>query len=311
MRAAVVLLLVALAGCTPDQRGQPRTSDGGATSSDGVPLSQLGFSEHARRRLAAAHPAAEVRIRRPLELEVRPAGAGAAMDINLHRVWNYCLQGAPDCAAAVDRFAGGLAESMDREKGLPQTADLRAVVRSDDVVAEVRAISARSGSELLAEPLVDSLWVVLVEDRARTVRYVTTKDLDGMRLSREAVFAQARTNTRNLLGPLSSDFGALDRKGIGMIRGGFFLSSRILFVEDWRRLAEFFDGSLVIAMPEPGSVLFARGDNPQIVAELERAASEVMRVAERPLSATVLRWSPEGWQSTDSRPRGAATPRRG
>ncbi|MBL8697521.1 MAG: hypothetical protein JNK67_04075 [Alphaproteobacteria bacterium] len=306
----VAAFLVGIAACTPDERGRPRTADGGgsgAVTREEVPLEPAAFTAHMAGRFAALRPDVVFTVRAPLEIEAARGPGTETMSINLHRPWSFCSRGAGDCAGSLDRFTDGLQAALQQDAVPPLAANLRSVVRTQAVVAEARSRIVNGRGDVLAEPLAGPLWVVLVEDSPRTVRYVTTQDAEALRLSREAMFARARANTRALLGPLDGDFSQIDRKGIGMVRGGFFVSSRVLFVEDWRPLAEFFDGSLVVAMPEPGSVLFARGDNPQLVAELERAAVEVMRSAERPLAPTILRWSPAGWQSIDSRPRGPSS----
>ena len=64
------------------------------------------------------------------------------------------------------------------------------------------------------------------------------------------------------------------------------------FPELWEPVAKAYGGELLISVPASDVVLCGGKDSGP---ELVKKANEVMLNDERPLSATIFRWTPTGW----------------
>jgi hypothetical protein len=121
---------------------------------------------------------------------------------------------------------------------------------------------------------------------------------DGKNLgvTAEQIADDCEKATRDALGSLDAKATDLPADGIGVISGPFE-ASRTLFWDEWEFLARRLGGSLLVAIPNASTVLYARDGSGSDVLLSTRARK--MIPAQRgyeDLSADVFRWSPGGWQ---------------
>lgn len=103
-------------------------------------------------------------------------------------------------------------------------------------------------------------------------------------------------NTAALIGGMGQAYDApAAADGIGMAQGDKYEANRLLFPDQWRPLAQRLGGLLVVA-PAANAIMFARDGGDATVQALHDRARELRsRSGMEALSATVLRWSGNGW----------------
>ena len=73
-------------------------------------------------------------------------------------------------------------------------------------------------------------------------------------------------------------------------------SSRLIFHEDWAPIAEKLEGRLIVAVPASDTIVFGKEEDAAALDAMAALAAEMTRKAERPISKSVFRWTPDGWQ---------------
>jgi hypothetical protein len=74
----------------------------------------------------------------------------------------------------------------------------------------------------------------------------------------------------------------------------YFESSRLLEREPWATAAA--RGPVLVTAPANDVVLFVIAPRPETIAKLRAATEGIYAKARRPLSTSVLAWSPDGWK---------------
>jgi uncharacterized protein YtpQ (UPF0354 family) len=177
----------------------------------------------------------------------------------------------------------------------PAAKDIRVVVRSAAEIAAAK--QGMTGSlPLVAKPLTDDLFQVLVFDHPESQRFATTADIDQLKLSEGDALSLGLQNIAATLPPLASVTHDLAPHQIGVIQGDAYDSSRILLAKDWASLAQKLDGHLLVAVPASDTVLYAEENGTQSVRALASLARDSAAKSQRAVSADLLRWTPAGWQ---------------
>ena len=77
--------------------------------------------------------------------------------------------------------------------------------------------------------------------------------------------------------------------------GGGFETSLLLFSETWEAIAEDLSGDVVACVPARDRVIFTGSAVPGGVERVRAAARKNVETHPEPVSATLLRWTGEGW----------------
>jgi len=172
------------------------------------------------------------------------------------------------------------------------------------VVGTERGLGQKPGA--IAVPIGGGLDLVCVIGRGAEARVLTDADLPALGLDRSAVVALAEANAEAGLRPLGETIQPQPPGTIGQISGDLDSASHLLLHDDWARTASAMGGKLLVAAPSSDILLYADGSSPGAADMLSRAAQHVMASAERPLSATVLRWTRTGWDVALAAPAGTS-----
>ena len=263
-----------------------------------APADEAAFTKEMAARFAQALPESRVEVKGPLTLGLSGAGLSAQFQINLNRVWDFCVRNRDACAAAMAQHVAVTAASL-RDVPDVDVASLRMVVRPAGYVAAIKQQSVgQAGAQPIAAPYAGDLWLMLVTDTPNSLRAVTVRDLQKLNMNIEQAVELALRNVEALLPPLSKVVRPLPANGVGRIEGDYYESSRLLVHEDsWTELARSFKGRLLVAVPDPHVVLYADGKVPKSREALIRLAKEVAGRSDRPLSIAVLQWSRDGWKA--------------
>lgn len=248
--------------------------------------------------LEKANPGAAVAILGPLTLRLTVPG-GSSDTISLDRIWSFCRANGENCPALVASFVEDLTAGQQEADRPIERSMLRVVVRSRRYVeANDRPYAAEPDMLLAARPLAGDLWMLCVADRTRTTTGLRRRDLAKLGLSLDEALALGIQNLAADLPPLSLRWHAVATRELGVIEGeGYYEASRILMHADWAALAEEMHGHLIVAVPGTDAVFYASDDDPDAVAVLADTAEHFMPRQQRPISATVLKWKPTGWEA--------------
>lgn len=261
-----------------------------------VPTDEAGFTSYVARAFSLALHDSEVWVKGPLRLSIKPASGGEGFAADLHTTYSYCQRNPEDCERAVAIQVAQMSAAF-KQSGTPlDRKTLRAVVRTTAYIDKLRQALAGKG-EPVAAPLIADLWVTCVFDLPTAFQYAKPADLDALGLSRDEAIALGRKNVAAALRPFDAVLHDLPPAGIGHIEGDAYEASRILFPEEWKAVADKVGGKLIVAVPATDVVLYGRDDGAVARDAMMQLMRYVAQRANRPLSPTILRWKPDGWEA--------------
>lgn len=122
-------------------------------------------------------------------------------------------------------------------------------------------------------------------------------NLDALHMTADEVLTLCEANTRKMLGSPDAAYGAaLPADGIGMAMGSLYESARLLFPDEFAGLSGSL-GGLLIAAPARNVIVYSKDGGPAAVEALAaRARAIKAQSGNAALSASILRWSKDGWQ---------------
>jgi uncharacterized protein YtpQ (UPF0354 family) len=271
-----------------------------------VPTDDAGLTAFAAEAFAKDLPEAKVTIKGPLLLDLEMSSSeGPAevrvtkthLQVTLHNVADHCRRDPAACEREVTEFVANFVATMKEVSAPIQKAELRVVVRSAEYVdAARRQLAGRPNSEFVGRQFVGGLWALLVADRAHSIKSVSVQDVAKLGLSADAAMSLAKQNVAASLDPLSTAIRDLPPNGIGYINGNFYDSSRLLLHDVWKDLSKSMNGHLIVAAPANDVVIYAAASDPIALDALRTVVKAVAMKSARPLSATLFKWVPGGWE---------------
>lgn len=219
------------------------------------------------------------------------------IQVNLERIWSHCEVEPGSCDVELKHLASEVLKLSARPNPLQATPErIFAVVRPasyfDSMPQDARAAA-------LHEPLTADLMVLYVVDEGGAVRGATAADLTDVGLARGQLPAAARNNLVKVL-PVPKDQPSCQPHAIGLwSSGNYFESSRLLLSEFWQQLAEQTHSTIVAAAPSADALIVVCDPTPAELKRLNGTLEHMARMAARPLSTTLLKWTPAGWQELE------------
>ncbi|WP_445219414.1 hypothetical protein ACKWRH_04035 [Bradyrhizobium sp. Pa8] len=261
----------------------------GAARAQQIPADEPAFTAFVAERIRAEIRDTPVVIKGPLTLSVGP------LQTNLDRIYAFCKANTGGCAREIGAYVSGVKATASSRNDPPTRAALRVVVRSADYMRQaLREVDARGPA--LTRPLAEGLVIVPVLDSPRAVRVFNDKDRAALGLTQEQVFDIAIANLRSSVKPLTTVAKAVPSGQFGTLTGDYYQTSRLALVDSWAPLAQAQGGILIVAAPSADLVLYASEDSSAAIDALRTLARNMMARAPKPLSGTLLRWTPKGWQ---------------
>jgi hypothetical protein len=255
-----------------------------------VPREKAAFTHYIADKMRAAMPNVTVTLAAPLE--VRFGDSRAFLD----RIYDACQRTPDTCEQVTQNYVAGLAEDA-RMGSVPVTrAMLRAVVRPRAYVEELsRLLGKDEAASMVMRALAGDLLIVCYVDFPRTTRPATGRDFEKLHLSKDEALAIALKNTAAELPEPRADNETYVERRIGLLAGSAYESSRLALHDSWAGLARAFGGKLLVAVPGADIVLFTQEEK-GAVAFLQGAARHMAEKNERPIAASVFRWTETGWE---------------
>jgi hypothetical protein len=283
----ILLMGAVLGGFLLGTPALANSAPGDATRKVDVPLDEAGFTTYARDRVLLLHPDAKVTIDGPLLLKMNGDST-----IGLARIHDYCQRVPENCADEVNNFISAMTET--RPTDAYDATMLRAAVRPSSYVSAMRARFEANKQTIIARPFAGDLDEICVLDRPRTTETVMQQHLDKLGLTADALFARCEANvaqTESLAAVKDLQDGDVD-----LLAGDYYQSSLVTAHDAWRPIVERFGGKLLVVVPDPTAIIYARGDSPELIARLVEIGKKVIQGAERPLSTQIFAWTQDGWK---------------
>jgi hypothetical protein len=269
-----------------------------------IPLQPDAFTAYVRGRVQAYSTREVVALSRRYLITIgQDLALSAKMSQNTDESWTlnllrrHCAAAPGDCDRRVSEFVQIIAGDLALADGTIDRAAFRAflapsVLQAPGVVVSKQQM--RSFMDMFREPFGKFYEVC---EPVEASRRLMRPDLDVLHMSMDEVFARCEANTRNVLGPLGDAYGAaLPADGIGMVKGSSYESARLLFPDEFAALSRSL-GGLLIAAPAQSMIVYSRDGGPAAAALLaKRARAMQAQAGNAALSASVLRWSKDGWQ---------------
>ncbi len=240
---------------------------------------------------------ATVTVKEPLTLELAAGKGGGHAVASLDRIWRFCAANRARCPNAVQGYvantSSALEESVlpiDRTKFLP-------VVRPSAYIAQLdQDVAANPAAQPVARPLAGDLSLAIVRDEPRKLRFLNARDLEDLALTPDGVMALAMRNITAALRPMDAVAHDAPGQAFFYIEGDDYESSRILLHEEWAQVAKRMGGELLLAVPGSRLVIYGDARRPGMPQAMASFVRDAVKRSERPISATLFKWTPEGWE---------------
>ncbi|HKX09623.1 MAG TPA: DUF1444 family protein [Stellaceae bacterium] len=263
-----------------------------------IPTDPSGLTSYFALALAKALPEFEITVEGPLTLDATPPGhADRKQQVRLNRIYDFCSRNPSGCERAAADFVTN-SSGMVREADAPlEPSMIRAVVRPAAYIEEARRYRPDDPkAQPIAVPLAGELWVLYMADTPHAARLLRVRDAERVGLSADAVIDLGKRNVEAALRPFADFARGLPSNGIGTIVGDYYESSRLSLHDDWSGIAGQMKGGLIVAVPSNDAVLYGDAGQPNGIDAMAGLAREMVRKSPRPISATVFKWTKEGWE---------------
>ncbi len=261
--------------------------------------SKPSLPEYVAEQLRSALPGYEVTVADSLTLKLGKRGAPASelMQLNLDRVADYCTRVPDSCTAEVADLIHKTVPIVQAQNWSPDSAALRAVVRPENYVAQMASMLKTTSDTFISTQFAGDLVMMCYFDMPTAMRPVTIKDLTALGMEQATVIETCQRNMRAALPKLPENPPPDFARGpaLGYLQGNPYESGYLLLHDDWAPLARALGGHLLVAAPGADLILYGNDTGPTSVDALATLARQTYGQAERPISTTVFRWTPSGW----------------
>lgn len=262
---------------------------GGARADD------ASFTKQMAERLSRELPGLRIEMVDALTLKIRQADGTDLLQANLDRLSSFCARSAENCEAATAQYVGAVAETIQDRVRPIDASQIRLNVRPRKGLEAAQKALPPEAPGILLRPFAGDLSLTAVLDFPTTMRMFTSEDARTLGITEEQAIEIGRRNLRAVLKPLPDIPAPTGKSSLRYLDESPYESSRMLLHAEWGPVARAFGGSLVVGVPSADLLIYGRGDSAQALDALRTVVSEAVRRAERPLSASLFRWTANGW----------------
>jgi uncharacterized protein YtpQ (UPF0354 family) len=217
---------------------------------------------------------------------------GTGLVVNLDRLWGVCQTHADACPSEVTHFVETACEIASQASAKATPSALVALVRDKSYLD---ALSPEVRAKTISDPLVADLIVVYALDLGASVRGIQEHDLADAGVTRQELPRTARDNVEARLGKISGGLQCHGSDVTALKAGNYLESSRLLLSDAWAALAAATKGPIVATAPATDVILFVCKPDAVGLTKLTRLTDSFWHTAQRHVSRTLLKWSPQGW----------------
>jgi uncharacterized protein YtpQ (UPF0354 family) len=226
--------------------------------------------------LQKAQPAAKISIVGPLELAVTDA-QGKTHSAFLSNFFALYVAAPGRLDELIATFVGGYVDARAETDALEPSSIMPVIKDNAWISGAMDLMRARVGKDFrepVHDKLNDRLVVFYVEDRPRTVQFLTEQRLTASGLKRADLRALALNNLQALIPQVRLQEG----RGVYMVTaGGTYESSLVLLDEIWKTRRIDVDGDYVVAIPARDMLFVTGSKNHEAVTRLRAIAARDYR----------------------------------
>ena len=253
-----------------------------------APLSREEFTQQFVAALKAARPGAEIRVLRPLRLQVVDEKGGVATTSLENAFVEYRLD-PDDRERVVRRHVAAYASEMSSEHLPIDRSRIVPVVKSRQWIADYAAFMKEQGfgDEAVAvhDPFNSELVVAYAEDRDESYRYLLLADLKQLGFGGDDLALLALNNLGRLVPGPQLITGPL---AFAIRVDGNYEASLLLYSSWWEGQPIKVDGDYVVAVPARDILLVTGSNNPAGIAQLRALARETVRKGSHTIVETLF-----------------------
>jgi uncharacterized protein YtpQ (UPF0354 family) len=254
------------------------------------------FTKQMAERLSRELPGQRIEIVDVLTLQILQADGTDLLQANLDRLSAFCAKSAENCEAATAQYVGAVAETIQDRVRPIDASQIRLNVRARKGMEEAQRALSPEAPGLLMRPFAGDLALVVALDFPATMRMFTSEDARKLRITEEQAIEIGRKNLQATLKPLSDYPAPTGKQSIRYLDDSPYEASRMLLHAEWTAVAKALGGSLVVGVPSPDLLVYGRGDSARALEALRTFVYEAIGKAESPLSASLFRWTANGWE---------------
>jgi hypothetical protein len=249
------------------------------------------FSEYFAGVMRRESGSATVSVKAPLTLSVD------GLDVNIQKVYSFCQAKPDDCEKAAAFYARSVANVAKQQNMPVDKTKVRLVIRPTIYLAQVQERFGADGPKLQSRSLVGGWVIIPVLDTPNAVRPLDERDLKKLGLGEDELFKLGADNLQTSLAPLAERAKPVATGQIGTFAGDIYEVSRIALHGQWSGLAMAQHGTLIVALPTSGRVLYISDSTPQAIDALRTLSEHTAAKAADPFAPTMLlRWTTERWE---------------
>lgn len=269
----------------------------GQTVPDFVDIDEAAFRTEVIAMLREESP--DVRFEPSPERSLTVLVSGGPLDggeINLDRIYNFCLSSGPeDCAATKEEFVAGLAV----ERAELAADALRLMVRDRQWVDHALGRDASSEEsmplDLIYRPIGDDLFAILVFDQPQIIATADAGALASLGLDADAAWDRARRQTAAML-PALPDPDQLRGSAV-LFEGGEYYASLLVDLEGWAQLARAMGPKLFMTAVADDLVFVGEMPDGPDMERFRGVVEEDCAAQPRCISPNVYRFRGGRWES--------------
>jgi hypothetical protein len=248
-------------------------------------------------------PDLKVTVLDPDTLKIKTPGEIEGQ-VSLDNLKLACQSDPASCDAAIAHFAQVTVNTFSSlgEQAAPSREQIRAMLKDDGYIQGLKKALAEGPADkavdnaVLHEKFLGDLWIVYVLDQPTATALLNKGALKDLGLAEDALHGVALENMRKALLPIPTQAVEGVSGLYGVEAGDSYEAARLLLHEAWKPLADKVSGELIACAPIRDVVLYAGSEDAPALTAMRSIAAKMMRAEPYPLSAGLLRWTPQGWQ---------------
>jgi hypothetical protein len=211
-----------------------------------------------------------------------------------------CARDKSGCDEAIRHFVKVVKTAALQDHAAPvDKSDIRIVARPKAYIDELSKAAKDGATNPIVGPIAGDVWFVCVVDQPRNIMSLNDERAKSIGLSRDEAISLGKKNVSAALRPLASVIKELPENGIGYLDGDFYESSRFALHDEWKPLSKKLNGNLIVAVPASDLLIYGDGSNKQHIDAMAALAAHALKKSPRPISATLFRWTKNGWEAVE------------
>jgi uncharacterized protein YtpQ (UPF0354 family) len=260
-----------------------------------IPKDADKFSAYVAELFEKVEPTVKVVVTGPLTIDIERTDGGHTLYLN--RIWDICERDRQQCSQQVDTFVTDLSAMAHESNGTLSPSDIRVVVRGTGYIEPMQQIAAKYPDKAgVFRPLAGNLWMICVIDRPHGIQTLSKTELAKLGLNEDQAFALGIKNLAATMPPLEADTHVIKQFGLKVAAGDFYESSRMLVHDSWVGLSKFYNGHLVVSVPNNDVLVYGDGGGNEDRAALAGFTHDIIERAPKPISSTLFEWTETGWR---------------